>query len=284
MLQVSHSDGEALAALYVFGIKMNKDKIQYSQRKKYNDEISMRNKNMYSDDGIHKVLLNHRKLTNLRASLILAFDLAALFLSMIFGAITASAIRNIFLDSASVFKLSEVNLTNIAIIVSLDLILLIWFLAKGRYTNRDPLYKHTLISIKGTTFVLLSIGFLQYLLRDEVSRLWLVSTSLWTGLFLAVSWWCAATAMRWIGIWATPLFVIGSAKKATEIERMCTAQPTLGYRLFEKLDSSIIEQSDEAHAALIQNCAIATGYQEFEIVVAPEVEQLNDALRLSRSL
>lgn len=226
----------------------------------------------------------------LRSLLLFGFDILSLLASILLGGLTATVTRHFLMNSPVRFSIAELTMPNVVAALFLDLMLIIWLMWNGRYRVGSPLYKLHLMVIKGGAFLLLSVGFLQYALKDDVSRLWLVSTSVWSSLLLIASWHLAYFFGELAGIWYRSVFVIGSENKAAQIQSLLNSQPALGGvmagRIGKALELKTASRSPKAVArtaqALLSQCQAVMGSQTFDMIIAPENEQLEAALSLAR--
>ncbi|MBC7102973.1 MAG: UDP-phosphate galactose phosphotransferase, partial [Parvibaculum sp.] len=90
--------------------------------------------------------------------------------------------------------------------------------------------------MKAIALVALVDGFLQYIVKDYFSRLWLLQAWIWALLFVPV----ARIAMRHVlkryGSWTAPVLIIGSRENAAEAAQVLEDEPYLGYEVAGTLD------------------------------------------------
>lgn len=126
-------------------------------------------------------------------------------------------------------------------ILGLSAALVVWLMHHGHYTQRLPFWIETRQVVNGCLFALLCDGFLQYALKHEYSRLWLVNTWLLgipAILLLRV---LARRMLRMLGLWDIPVMVVGSVDRLAEATALLHSEPGLGYRVVaeETFDSVI---------------------------------------------
>ncbi len=200
------------------------------------------------------------------AALAVAFVLASLA-PLLLGQYMAGRSWTHLFDSYFVARLIQV--------LGFAAALILWFLRKGHYGCRPPGWIVARQIVLACLFAMLCDGFLQFGVKHQFSRLWLVDTWLLAIPFLLVARHLVQAGMSAAGRWAIPVLVAGSDGRATQTAALLEAEAGLGYRVVGCVD--LDHQPPSGWRGL---CAatgaemVALAAREVEVTAPPVLAQL----------
>lgn len=119
----------------------------------------------------------------------------------------------------------------------------IWLHLHGHYTERIPLWTELRDLLWVSLMVLVLEGFLQFVFKVNISRLWILAT--WT-LFPAFAVMLRSAAKRLLtrsGLWLIPTVVFGRPQEATSVAEALISEPMLGFDVVSACEPTSAEQS-----------------------------------------
>lgn len=168
------------------------------------------------------------RLTALRALVLVGADAAALV-----GAFLLAALVPVLINAQRAGSYSELMMNNgqirMPLVLGFGSMLLVWFYNRGHYNLRLPFWIETWHLVTGCTFALLCDGFLQFALKQDFSRLWLVHTWILAVPMLLLSRHLAHAALRGMSLWDVPTLVVGSPPRLGEAMKLVREERALGY-------------------------------------------------------
>lgn len=118
-----------------------------------------------------------------------------------------------------------------------------WLHLYGHYSERIPLWTELRDLLRVSLMVLVLEGFLQFVFKVDISRLWILAT--WT-LFPAFAVLLRSAAKRALtrsGSWLIPTVVFGRPQEATPVAEALVAEPMLGFDVVAACGPASTEQS-----------------------------------------
>lgn len=220
------------------------------------------------------------------ASLVLAQSLAGL---IAFG--VSEQILNRQYEAIEAGELSS-RLIRIALLIALPVI---WWVAKGHYARRAPFWSQTREVVKAITLVALLDGFLQYITRDDFSRLWLMQAWIWALAFVPLGRIAMRRFLKRFGSWTAPVLLVGRDDTAEEAAHVLSSESYLGYEIAGVVspDSFASQAAADNPASYLYRAggdlahalALATSdYKARFIVLAPSPEDMSKLDPLLRAL
>lgn len=168
------------------------------------------------------------RLTVLRALLLLGADTMALVGACLLAALVPATV-NAELAGSYGALLANSGQTRVSLVLGFGALLMIWFYSRGHYSLRLPFWIENWHLVAGCTFALLGDGFLQFALKQDFSRLWLVNSWGFAVPALIGSRFLARKILRHLGVWEVPTLVIGGPDRLDEAMALMQAEPALGY-------------------------------------------------------
>jgi Undecaprenyl-phosphate galactose phosphotransferase WbaP len=166
---------------------------------------------------------------NLLGGYILA-DCAALILGFLCGGLLAIAVNALILHRPAFVTLQAKDALTALEFFMLGAGVILWFGHSSHYQLRMPFWMETKKIVEAMGFAMLISCFLQFVGREDFSRVWLVAC--W--IFSAISMISFRSLLRMIwsrrGKWHIPTLVIGSGPTAEEAGAALHSEPSLGYR------------------------------------------------------
>lgn len=207
------------------------------------------------------------RLTVLRALLLLVADTLALVGATLLAALVPATV-NAELAGSYGTLLANSGQTRVSLVLGFGALLMIWFYSRGHYSLRLPFWIENWHLVAGCTFALLGDGFLQFALKQDFSRLWLVNSwgfavpALIGGRFLA------RKALRRLGVWEVPTLIVGNPERLDEAMALM-AEPTLGYSVAAVRSLGVM--ADRQSRSWTEEC-LACGAQM--VILAANEEEL----------
>jgi Undecaprenyl-phosphate galactose phosphotransferase WbaP len=133
--------------------------------------------------------------------------------------------------------------------------LLLWFAHSGHYQLRMPFWLETKKVVEAAGFALLVNCFLQFVARQNFSRLWLLSC--WIFSVIAIiglrTGWRALLRRR--GTWHIPALIIGAGPTAEAARAALDSEPSLGYNVVAQIRelSRALQVAGHSWAGLCRN-------------------------------
>ena len=227
--------------------------------------------------------------------MLLLGDLTALLVAQVLAAVLALTVNeqilNTSYEAVQAGALSERFLRVSALI----LLPLIWWSAKGHYSQRAPFWSEMKDVAKAMLLVALLDGFLVFVTKDYFSRLWILQG--WALALVSVP--LARIGMRTVlkrfGSWTAPVLVIGKGQHALEASQVLESEPYLGYEIAGIADPVELMGDDNASRptsflyraggdlseALLLTCE---AYKARFVVLAPSPEEMVHIDHLLRAL
>ena len=171
-----------------------------------------------------------------RGTVLALFDVLGASLAALFGLCASVWVRDLFglaqpRDIVTAPVLMAVFSVPTAVIVGASL-------RKGHYIRIKPFWTEARELIRMVAYAsALAVG-LTFVLKSEVSRIWLVSTFASLLLLAPLARASAKGFMRWTGRWFVPLVIAGDRDLLDDSERAITSDFTLGYRVAARVDAT----------------------------------------------
>lgn len=225
-------------------------------------------------DAMGASRLHQRRLSGLwfarGGSLILA-DLVGLLLGFLAGGAVVLLFSQHFTGSTytDLFVLVDVP-PRAAAFSMFGTVLVVWFLHSGHYGMRLPLWTEIRHILVGCGLALLGDGFLQFALKNDFSRLWLVNSWIVTALAIIAMRQLARLLLSLAGLWHIRALLVGRASHRTATATGLREDRGLGYEVMAELSMEEIEDSwSGSWSALCQRhnaetVVLALGEEEME--------------------
>lgn len=148
----------------------------------------------------------------IRATARIIADIISLFVGFLIGAFTVMLFSQYFTGNSFNDLLQFTDVGARAGAVGLFGGLLIgWFFHSGHYSLRLPHWTEVRQILTGCCLALLGDGFLQFALKNDFSRLWLVNSWLATALAIIMLRWLLRAFLSALGVWRIRALVVGQA-------------------------------------------------------------------------
>jgi len=168
------------------------------------------------------------RLTLMRGLILIGADVVALVAAALLAALVPATI-NAEVAGSYAELLASSGQMRVSIMLGFGALLMLWFYSRGHYNRRPPFWIEVRHVVAGCTFALLSDGFLQFALKHDFSRLWLVNSWALAVPALAACRYLARLLLRRLLLWEVPTLVIGSRLGLAEAQLLAQAEPGLGY-------------------------------------------------------
>lgn len=120
------------------------------------------------------------------------------------------------------------------------LALIVWFHHCGHYTARLPAWTDVRHILGGCALVMVTHGFLQFALKDEFSRLWLLSTWLFAVPALIVARRLTSLVLRRLDAWDIPVLLVGTGNRIALAADMLAHDRSLACRVVNTVELAAI--------------------------------------------
>jgi len=143
---------------------------------------------------------------------------------------------------------------------------LIWHNERGHYDTRLPFWTETKQIMIALVLAAMLDGFLQYMMKVQVSRACLLESWTLSFVFILVGRHLVRGALRRRGSWELATVIVGPRAEAAAAARMVKAERNLGYRVVATVDPASLGLGDSSHC-------VETLYRRFEadfVLVVPD--------------
>ncbi len=117
---------------------------------------------------------------------------------------------------------------------------LLWFGNKGHYRVRQPFWMEAQQIVRAFGFALMIDGFLQFAVKQDFSRLWLVSGWVFAAAAVLVFRAAARWSLRRAGQWQVRTLLVGSGRIADETRAALRTAPELGYDIVMQVENALL--------------------------------------------
>ena len=114
---------------------------------------------------------------------------------------------------------------------------LLWFFHTGQYQKRLPFVFEVRQVIVTLCFAMLVDGFFQFALKQDISRLWLVSGWALSGAAILLFRSMARCGLRFVGLWQVRTLLVGSGAMAEEARKALRSEHNLGYDVVMQVEN-----------------------------------------------
>ena len=207
-------------------------------------------------DGVQPALRNHTAL--------LLGDLAALALAFALAVVLSLLIEEELYHSISKATLgSEVGARFFQFLL-LSGFVLIWHNERGHYDTRLPFWTETKQIMVALALAAILDGFLQYVMKVQVSRLCLIETWMLAFLAMMVGRYLVKRRLRRRGTWDLATVIVGAAADAAAAARMVKAERNLGYRVVATVNPLMLNTTTDCTESLYRR------YEADFVLVVPD--------------
>jgi len=204
----------------------------------------------------------------LRGLILIVADALALVAAALLAALAPATINAEVAGSYGDLLASSGQM-RVSLVLGFGAVLMVWFYGRGHYNRRPPFWIEVRHVVAGCAFALLGDGFLQFALKQEFSRLWLVNSWSLAVPALIGCRYLARRLLRRMGLWRVPILLVGSRMGVAEATTFIQAEPGLGYSVAAIHSLDHLRESPERSWA--EEC-LACGAQM--VVLAADEEQL----------
>lgn len=162
-------------------------------------------------------------------------DIAAIFLACFVAMHISFFLRTFLVDSSQVDVYSDFLLQRTLQLYVLASGLCLYFGMKGHYSARQPFLTEAANILAATLVAALVDGYLQFVLKDQPSRLWLGTTWALVALFLLLTRLAAKHALFRMGPWRCPVTLVGSASAIEQARRVLGQDRYVGHVVADTL-------------------------------------------------
>ena len=192
-------------------------------------------------DGTTQAFPNFTRLLQLSGRLVLANDIAAVFLAFVAGAGGASIINIHLLGFGFQELIHPDTLQQFAIFGGLGFVALFWLDVKGHYRQRLPYWEAIGHIVTVTTLGFVGSGFVQFLVKDPSSRLWMMLSWALFGTLLILSRIVVRRGLEHRGRWKIPALVVGKGPTAAAAMDALKRDHAMGFNIIGNIAPSALE-------------------------------------------
>mgnify|MGYP000347481906 CR=1 FL=1 len=175
-----------------------------------------------------------------RGTVLATFDVAGTALAALIGLIASVATRELLYLPQPIKVVTAPVL--LAVLVVPALTILSGSLRQGHYLRIKPFWAEARELVRMVAFSsALAVG-LTFVMKTEVSRIWLVATFLSLLLLAPLSRALAKWFLRWSRHWFAPLIIVGDRSLLGDSEKAITSDLTLGYRTAVRVDATHLSE------------------------------------------
>lgn len=166
-----------------------------------------------------------------KSALLASADAIGFFLALLCSGLMARHISEIWFGRDYIGLDSPDTQQQIAMFAALAAAGIAFFAQKGHYAARTPWWQQVGNVISFCAFAFLIEGFINYVLKTPVTRLWVgLSWALAVPFILSLRW-LARAVLKKLGVWEIPTIVIGGAESALEILYALKSEAFLSYKI-----------------------------------------------------
>lgn len=107
-------------------------------------------------------------------------------------------------------------------------LLILWLYSKGHYSLRLPFWIESWHVVCCTAFALLCDGFVQYAMKHDFSRYWVLATWTTAPVLILLARRIARLVLRRIGLWEIPALIVGPPHRVEEVAALLHGEQGLG--------------------------------------------------------
>jgi Undecaprenyl-phosphate galactose phosphotransferase WbaP len=203
-------------------------------------------------------------------------DLVALAAALAAGYFSAFAVNRLLFHKSYLGLDAVLDRSSLLGFLALGVVL--WFLQRGHYSQRVPFWTETRQIVSACAVALLIDGFIQFALKEDFSRLWLVLGWVFAMPMLVAGRSVTKRLLLGLGSWQIPTLVLGTGRNAEDVVEALGSERMLGYRVVATAEPDAVDV-DELDGRAAQGVAPA----EFVVVALDEVA-LTEQQGLIRSL
>ena len=182
---------------------------------------------------------------NNHAALLLG-DLGALLLAFLLAVLLSLLVEEELYHNISKIALSAEIRARIFQFLLLSGFVLIWHNERGHYDTRLPFWTETKQIMAALSLAAILDGFLQYLMKVQVSRVCLVETWLLAFALMMIARYLVKRCLRRRGTWDLATVIVGAPADAAAAARMVKAEHNLGYRVVATVNPAALALGDGA--------------------------------------
>lgn len=160
---------------------------------------------------------------------LLATDIAGLLLAHLGASLVPFTFSRYMVNRDWLELFDDYSPIRLLQVLGFAIALILWLTRRGHYTRRPPSWIATRQLAMGCLFAMLCDGFLQFGVKHQFSRLWLVEGWLLAIPLLVLLRLGARWALKTAGLWAVPVLVAGSAERAGDTAAVLERE--MGYRV-----------------------------------------------------
>ncbi|MEI8395945.1 MAG: undecaprenyl-phosphate galactose phosphotransferase WbaP [Rhodospirillaceae bacterium] len=179
-------------------------------------------------------------------AVLLLGDLAGLALAFLLAGILSLLIEEKIFHFVSTDTVAAEARARLFQFLLLSGFVLIWHNERGHYDTRLPFWTETKQIMIALTLAAVLDGFLQYIMKVQVSRGCLAETWVLAFVFLMAGRQLGKAWLRRRGTWDLATIIVGARADAAAAARMVKAERTLGYRVVATVDPADLSIADNA--------------------------------------
>jgi Undecaprenyl-phosphate galactose phosphotransferase WbaP len=178
--------------------------------------------------------MNHKILV--RKYILIVADMIALLAATIMAWGLSETLRYLFFPDVQTmdFDRAIVLMPSLVLIPAVFIILASGF--RGHYNLFQPFWDELAEQLVIIAIASLLVIIYFYVIKEQFSRIWLVSTWLLLSILIPVSRLFAKKGMMRMGVWFMPTMIIGSGKNAAESAKAIESEPLLGMQVIALFD------------------------------------------------
>ena len=165
------------------------------------------------------------------APALMAADVTALLLAFALAGAASLLGNGLFSDIEDPSQRLHMILARFGVVSLFALLLLAWFDQHGHYRHRVPFWTELKQILQAVMMVALVDSFILYVVHEPFSRLWLVLTWLFAGIFLLLGRRLTKAVLSRAGRWQVQTVIVGAGDGIREAIAALGSEPGLGYKV-----------------------------------------------------
>ncbi len=157
-------------------------------------------------------------------------DILGIAIGFTLALLLASIINALFIGYPE-GPLGGLDMTRVLSIAGIGATVMLWFQHRNCYQVRMNQWMETRLVMTSFATAMVADGFLQFALKNDFSRLWLVMGWMVAGVMVLTLRAMYRSNMRAQGVWEIPTLLVGEGRTATATRATLEAEPSLGYNI-----------------------------------------------------
>ncbi|MDD3288221.1 MAG: undecaprenyl-phosphate galactose phosphotransferase WbaP [Alphaproteobacteria bacterium] len=203
----------------------------------------------------------------------IAVDATALSFGFICAWVVAASINSIFYGRSVPSLFSSEEGARLIKFMAIAVGTMLWFEHTGHYRIRMPFWLEVQKVVNALIFAMMIDGFMQFVAKQDISRLWLMSSWGFAGIVILIGRNFARRIMRRSGVWQVRTILVGTGDMADEAQAALLSEPGLGYKICKRIEN--LQGALAKAGGLWSN--LCSKYNADYVVIALDSKELSDA-------